>query len=287
MKSILSVAILLLLLPLLLKAQEEAGIFEQWQIEPTFNFRYFNISGVAEGETIDFLNYPESASGEPFYYAFLGLAGNIYFTNNLKTEFEVALYDHGDPALLKFNAIYYLKKNMGITAGAALFTYLSNDFSSFHQNKYPEFQGDLHWNFQQRTRYYSAYFAGIELVYPGEKTNVSLKLQGGIGGHHSFEEKMQQKRINSNYKEILQYNTYYHLFPVFYPVFELQQQLIDAKALTMGISFRSSLFYTFTAVDYKRTLYQWTNQNPEVLKINCEKHHLWKADGSLGFYLRW
>ncbi len=270
-----------------LNAQEKESIIKSWQIEPTFNFRFFNISGVAEGETIDFLNYPEYPSGEPFYYAFLGFSGKILFINSIKTEFEAGIYDHGDPALLQFNAIYYPKKNMGISAGAMLFSYLSNDFSSFHQKKYPDFQGDLHGNFQQRTRYYSAYFAGVEFGYPGNKMNVSLKLQAGIGGHHSFEEKIQQKRIHSNYKEVLHYNTDYHLFPVFYPVFEFQQQLIDAKALTMGISFRGSLFYTFTAVDYQRTRYQWTIQDPEVLEIISKKHHFWKADGSLGFYLRW
>lgn len=279
--------ILVLLIFSLYAQDNKSGLIKNWQIEPTFNFRYFNITTFPEGENIDFLNYPESESGEPFYYAFLGFAARVEFNNNIKVALNAALYDHADPALIEFNAGYFPKNRWGITTGATMFSYLSNDFSSFHRKKYPDFDGNLHNNFQQRTRFLSAFYAGVEYFYPGGKTMLSVKLQAGFGGHHAFEEKLQQKQILSNYKEIIHYKTSYHFSPVFYPSIEFQQQLINAKSLTMGVSIRGSLFYTFTAIDYQQTIFQWTYENKSVKEIESENHPFIKADGSLGFFIRW
>ncbi len=265
-------------------AQEK--LIEDYKFSVYFGVRDISRDSFQNTENIDFLNYLHS-SPDMSEYQYLGFSSHIWFRGDWEADIKIAMYDDFAPNNFNIKAQYFPWKYIGFSAGFYIYPQLLNDFSTYHRVNDIGFYGDMNTNFRQRYVYENGIMAGVVLPFDYKFIHSRILLNGGVSSLSRFEEKVAQKKINSNLRTLIEYKTSKSPAFFFLPEIELYFDCFKFEKSIAGLQIQSSWYAVNRSVDYERTYYEWTNLNPLKEHIESVSHHFTKFELDFGFYLKW
>ncbi len=264
----------------------QGRFIEKKQAAIWFGVRDITPDSLANSGDLDFLNYLYS-SDEMAEYQYLGLSAHLWFRGDWEADLKVAMYDDFAPTSLNLKAIWMPMKYMGFTAGFYSYPQLLNEFNMFHRLSDEGFYGDTDSNFRQRHIHETGVMAGLVMPVNYRFIHLTLYLNGGISALSKFNEKITQKIVNGNMKREIRYSTKSSRALFFFPEADLGLDCFRIGETTLGIRGHASWYITRRSIDYSRTTYEWTYDNPVKEVIDNPAHRFSKLEFDAGIYLTW
>lgn len=264
----------------------QARFIEKKQTSVWFGVRDITPDSLANSGDLDFLNYFYS-SDEMAEYQYLGLSAHLWFRGNWEADLKVGMYDDFAPTSLNLKASWRPTKYLGFTAGFYSYPQLLNEFNMFHRLSDEGFYGDTDSNLRQRRVHESGIMAGLVMPVDYRFIHLTLYMNGGISTLSKFSEKVTQKMINGNMKREIRYSTKNSPALFFFPEAELGLDCFRIGETTLGIRGRVSWYAVKRSVDYNRTTWEWTYDNPVYEEVDNPAHRFSKLEIDAGLYLTW
>ncbi len=264
----------------------QGRFIEKKQASLWFGIRDITRDSLANSGDLDFLNYLHS-SDEMAEYQYLGLSAHLWFRGNWEADLKVAMYDDFAPTSLNIKAIWMPRKYLGFTAGFYSYPQLMNEFNMFHRLSDEGWFGDTDTNFRQRRIHETGIMAGVVMPVNHRFIHLTLYLNGGISTLSKFSEKVTQKMINGNMRREIRYSTKNSPDFFFFPEAELGLDCFRIGNSTLGVRGHASWFTVKRSVDYNRTTWEWTYDNPLQEEVDNPAHRFTKFEIDAGIYITW
>ncbi len=237
-------------------------------------------------QNLDFLNYLyDFHSG--YDYEYFGFSGHFWLKNSFEADIKIAMYDDFAPDNLNLTVQYFFHQNMGVNFGFYSHTQLMNGFNSFHITSDTGWYGDLETNFRQRKLRDRGFQGGIVIKEDFGFINPSLKINAGISSFKPFSETVLQKEIDGNFLRRIDYQTNNTWSFFFFQELLLDFDCMKFEKTSLGIQLQENYFFSNKSIDYTKTVFEWTAENPLTESVNPPKHKYGKFDFDLGIYLKW
>jgi hypothetical protein len=269
-----------------IQAQEEQAEkrIEKYKISTWFGTRNISSEIFELNQNLDFINYLNS-NDEYAEDDYLGFAAHFWLKGNWEAELEFALNSSFRPSSFKVRSVYFPIKHLGLSIGAFAYPQLIDEFNNFHLLTDLGYFGDINSNFRQREVHDLGISAGIVLPINYHFLHFELQLNGGFSSYNKFKEIIKQKQINSNLIKEIEYTT--KISPAFFisPELEIYADIVKIKNTVLGVQVQASAFKSKKNIDYQRTVYIWTANNPVIEQINSPNHTVEKFELDFGLYL--
>ncbi len=259
------------------------GFIKSYKIATFVGVRDDKRDSFPNNENLDFLNYIKQDK-EYVDYLYLGLSSHILFKHNIETDLRFAFM--GGMSDIYISTQYFPIKNVGFNIGFYSNGYMLNEFSTYHKINDIGMFGDLETNYRQRFPVDIGFFGGLNLQIRFWKIHTLMKLNTGMSSIKPFSETVGQKEVNGNYRKNIEYETKHNFQIYYFPELEFNIDCIKIQNSTIGFQLQTSYFYARKSIDYKRTIYEWTNQNPIIENISGQKHQIRLFYLDLGLYVR-
>jgi hypothetical protein len=257
-----------------------------------FGSRDFNQPPLSNSTNLDFIDYFISSdwthSNYKYDYLYLGFSYYSKWNSKWDTDLKVTLNSGFTPNTILASTTYYALKHLGISFTYYAYPQLLNDFSRFYVINQPNYYTSID---QSKGLQWSIYDHNISLgiITPIDVGFFHLKLgiDGGISMVSTFKNTVNQKEINSNFQQQIEYTTLPSSTFFISPKVELDLDCGKFEGKSIGFQIQSNWLSTKKAIDYKMTTYCWTIENQTHETIKGMVHQFDKFEFDVGLYYKW
>lgn len=263
-------------------------MIEDIKISTWYGTREITCANFPATSNLDFMEYLDANSEYP-EDDYAGLATRIKFKGNWEADLRFTVNSGWRPSGFTVKVNHFPFKYLGLSAGIFGYPYYINAFDLYHTSRDLEYYTDIRHYSTHKQRLVSdiGIFTGLVIPLHFKFLHSILQLNGGISSFSKFSESFGQKRINSNLKREIFYDTQNSFSWFLMPEAVVYIDLIKMKNLRFGIQTQMSWYTTNKYVNYQRTISTWTSNNPVVEQIKNPKHPLKKFEFNVGTYFRW
>lgn len=261
--------------------------FSMW-----FGGRIFNQPPVGMANQLDFFDYLISEDWEQTNYrasyGYLGLGYSNLINQSFEADIRLTMNSAFRINTGYLRGIYYLVKQIGVTMTYYAYPQLLNEFRAYYDIQelksysYIDDPDRMQWSIYDHT-----VSAGI--LFPFNQNYLSFKVgvNAGIMFTGNFKCAVNQKEVHSNLRQRIEYE--FLPSPAFFinPELELDIDFIRFKEKSVGMKIKSNWLTASKSIDYRKTVYQWTIENPVSEIINNVKHEFSRFEFDCGFYYQW
>ena len=286
MKIVSIIVIIVLSVSLSTFAQDSDKFLKSYKVSMYFGVRDDICDSFPNEDNVDFVNYIET-DDEYVEYGYIGFASHFVFRGNWEADAKFNFMGGATDVILAGE--YNLHKNIALNMGFYSYGFYINDFSKYHKIEGGKqgLYGDLETNYRQRSPANIGFYGGAIFKYRISIVSFILKVNGGFSSTVPFQDVVNQKQINGNYKRQYIYDTKYTYNPFLLQETEIDFDIINFKNSKLGIQIQSNFFVTQKAINYTLTTNEWTLEHPQKENIVSEKHTYLKLQVDAGLYLRW
>lgn len=255
-------------------------IVENIRLSSTVGFNHFASESKVEADYPDFMNY----------YTYLeDLYINIGARMELKNNWAVGLCTDIGSELKPVNfstKIYQVPfHHLGFLVGYTYDTHYLNGIDSYHKQKDVNYY-ILNSNLAQFKLNSHNIFAGVFIPLAYHRLNARLEISGGYNLNSGTNFAWLEKRKNTNEMRMFEYNVMPNSSWFFNPNFEIGFNILTTQKMTFGLLGNVSYRFENKSIDYKRTFYEWTYNNMEVLSITTPVHPITHLKWDVGLYVK-
>lgn len=281
--STLVIASIFLLLPVSVISQVNEVRLSSW-----FGFRDIECERFAPTEHLDFINYLEANKEYP-EDEYLGLKLFMDFDGPWQTELAFAFSSGWDVNAYNLKLKYFPSKYIGLSAGILRNPHYIYYFEEYLYNRDLDYYTDVRngSNHKYLVAADKGFMAGLVLPLNYRFLHLTLHLNGGASSIRPFREDFGQKRINSNFRRDLVFESRESYNWFFFPEATFSMDVFRIKNVRIGIQAQASWFLTQKYLNYTLTTYEWTYDNPIVQQIKSPSHRLERLEYDIGLVVRW
>jgi hypothetical protein len=281
LKSVSFSLIILTLLSISTFAQNDQTLKRKYAV--WFGSRMLKVESLPNTSQIDFMNYPETQ--DQFLKSFyLGFTGHFWLTEKWEFDMKAILRQGLIPNNFIVSAQYSPVRNFGFNMGLYAFPVYFSQFFTYHlQEDQPYILDTLHINNLSGIYTDAAFIAGPVFSIDHRHASVIFKLNGGISSFLPFEESIFMKRINSNERRRIIYNSKISPALLFMPELELAINLFKTRKATLGIQFQGNAIVSKRAIHYTKTTHTWLwgEAVGEKVKNPTHKYQMFNIDAGI------
>ncbi len=283
-----SLLILLTLLGcVLLTHPVTAQSMDEVRLSSWFGFRQIQCERHAPAEHLDFINYLDANENYP-EDDYLGFTLFMNFSGPWQADLRFTLNSGWGFSGYNLKIKYLPLKFLGISAGMIRHPHQIYYFEEYLINRDQDYFTDLRngSNHKYRVAADRGWMAGLVFPLDYRFLHLSLHINGGISSIIPFREEFGQKRINSNFKRDLVYETRNSFNLFFFPEATFSMDLLRIGKARIGIQAQASWYLTNKYLNYTLTTYEWTYDSSDVAQITSPGHHLGKLEYDIGLIVR-
>ena len=247
--------------------------------------REISNDSLPDASDLDFMNYLYHQD----QYADYELAGFAFdWTINPIWKLGLRILSESDlnPRELSLSAQYTHKSLWGLNFTAFTYPQYIDNFNQFHLNKDAGYIADIDPNFRQVSISDRGFSVGPFIHFEHKRMFFNLRLNAGISWFTQLKESIAQKEFQSNLRREFRYQTKGSASLFISPEAEIGIDCFKIGNSWCGVQLRGSFLYSKRVINYSRTLYYWTPDNPQSEKVTNPRHKYEKKEGDFGFYIR-
>lgn len=267
-----------------ISAQE--NLIEKFKVSTWFGGREMKSNILPLSENLDFLNYVLDDQ-EYANYEYLGFATQLWFKGKWQADLKLTLDPGFRPSSYMVKAMYFPVKQFGVSMGIFGYPQYINQFNEFHAISDGGHFEDTDTNYRQSVIYDNGFSAGIIVPLKYKFLHLTVQMNSGISSFSKLTETILLKEKNNNFKKEIQYKTVNSYKVFIYPEVELNVDCLKFKKNVLGLQMQTSWYKTSKAINYNRTTYNWTYENPIIEQVKNPEHPLTKFEIDFGLYYRW
>jgi len=264
----------------------------QWldevRLSTCFGFREIQCERFAPGEHLDFIDYLEANEDYP-EDEYLGFALLMNFKGPWQTDLRFTLNSGFGLSGYNLKIRYFPSKFVGLSAGMLRHPHGIYYFEDYLINRDVDYYTDVRGG--SKHKYMVAndkgWMAGLVFPLDYKFMHLTLQVHGGVSSIVPFREEFGQKRINSNFRRDLVYETRDSYNWFFYPEAAFFIDLLRIRDVRIGIQAQASWYLTKKYLNYTLTTYEWTYNSPETMRITSPSHRLEKLEFDIGLVVHW
>ncbi|MFV0391891.1 MAG: hypothetical protein ACK5KP_08435 [Paludibacteraceae bacterium] len=250
------------------------------RLSSTIGFNHYSATSTSEAEHPDMMNY---------YMYLEDIYLNIALYAELKNNWTVGLSTDIGSELkpVNFSAkIYQMPfRYLGFLAGYKYDRYYVNGIDSYRKEKDTEYY-ILNSNFVQSKLNSHDIFAGAFIPLAYGRLNTRLEVSGGYNLNSETNFVWLEKQKNTNEMRMFEYNVVPNSSWFFNPNLEVGFDVFKSQKITFGLLGNVNFHFEKKSIDYERTFYEWTYDNPEVRKITGTTHSVRHLKWDVGVYFK-
>lgn len=272
----------LLALSVTAKAQLEELRFSSW-----FGFREIQCERFAPTSNLDFVDYLE-ANEDYSEDEYLGFTLFMSFDNHWQTDLRFTLNSGWGFSGYNLKLNYFPLKQVGLSIGMLRHPHYVYYYEEYLYNRDVDYYTDVRngSNHKYSVAADKGWMAGLIFPLNYKFLHLTLQLHGGVSSIVPFKEEFGQKRMNSNFRRDLVFETKDSYNWFFFPEAAFSVDLFRIGHASFGIQAQASWFLTNKYLNYTLTTYEWTYDAPKTEEITSPAHRLDKLEYDVGLIIR-
>ncbi|MBT3244347.1 MAG: hypothetical protein HN352_14450 [Bacteroidetes bacterium] len=277
-----------ILVSITLSQSAAAQWLDEVRLSAGFGFREIQCEGFAPGEHLDFIDYLEANKDYP-EDEYLGFALLMNFKGPWQTDLRFTLNSGFYLSGYNLKIRYFLSKFVGISAGMLRHPYGIHYFEEYLINRDVDYYTDVRGGSKHKyiTAADKGWMAGLVFPLEYKFLHLTLQVNGGVSSIVPFREEFGQKRINSNFRRDLVYETRDSYNWFFFPEAAFFIDLLRIRDVRIGVQAQARWYLTKKYLNYTLSTYEWTYNSPKTMKITSPSHLLKKLEYDIGLVVRW
>lgn len=263
--------------------------FSMW-----FGVRDIKIPPLQNNGEMDFYQYfisdahDENASSYQYMYSYLGFAWLKRWNEKYATDLKLTMNSG-----LKFNTvylsgIYYPAENLGLTLTLYSYPQWLNEIDGWLEKENPGFYNYYDQeDWPQWSVYNHTLSAGINFPLKTGILRLQPGFRAGVAVNSMTQIALFRKENITNYRERIEYKLQLSPSLFIQPEIKLNLDLIKLKKTAIGFQFQSSYLWMKKRINYKKTVYAWTMENPQTSLIRGNYHRYTNFEFDGGLFIRW
>lgn len=257
-----------------------------------FGWRNFYQPAINETEELNFFDYymknDDTTDSFRSTYEYLGVGWSKRWSQHWESDLRITINSALRANTIFMRGIYYPENKYGFFLDYYMYPQLMNSFTPYFENRPNKYIADINdYNWWQWQMFDFAFSLGVIRPVKLGYSEIIPAISAGVILGPIFEKSVLLKEIQSNYRELIEYEFANKPTPFIKTEVEIKIALLSTAQTIFGLQIKTDALVGLRSIDYYKTSSEWTMNNSISEKIYGPKHLFFKNEFDIGLYITW